>query len=62
MVRRDPDMPPPWRPADQQAQYIADRLWIYRIALNVARHTEWPEGLYCDDVVSLARFLAGDTQ
>lgn len=55
-------MPPPWRPADQQARFIAERLDIFRIAYGVARRVEWPEGLYCDDVVSLARFLAGDTQ
>jgi hypothetical protein len=62
VVKPDPDMPPPWRPADQQARFIAERLDIFRIAYGVARQVEWPEGLYCDDVVSLARYLAGDTQ
>jgi hypothetical protein len=52
---------PPF-PRDQEGTFIAGRIDIFNVANAVARRYDWPEGLYADDVVSLARFLAGDTQ
>lgn len=55
---------PEWWPPgikDQEAEYIAERLDILRIADKALRELDFTEGIYPADVIEAAKFLSGDT-